>query len=279
MAKILVTGGAGFIGSHLSQMLLAQEHEIVIVDNLDSYYPPSIKQRNLDEIQKTGNYTFIKEDAGHYKAMKKLIRDEHVEVIFHEASRPGVRTSIAEPMTTHKKNVDVTLNLLLISAESEVEFFVNASSSSVYGEPSFLPLDETHDTNPRSPYGVSKLAAEQYTKVFYDIYGLPTVSLRYFTVYGPRMRPDLAIFLFTHHLLNSTQPTIFGDGEQTRDFTYVDDIVKANLGVLEKRPRGEIINIGSGSQVSINQLFQILLDITGTTLMPVYTEKAKGDVS
>lgn len=194
-------------------------------------------------------------------------------------ARPGVRYSIDNPLTSHTHNVISTLNLLKASLENDIEYFVNASSSSVYGEPLSLPYDESHPTKPISPYGVSKLTAEHYTRCFYEIYGLPTVSLRYFTVYGPRMRPDLAIFSFLRKIISGNPPIIYGTGEQKRDFTYVEDIVQANLQALAIRPKGEIFNIGSGKTISINDIFQILIDITGSTLEPRYEERVIGDVS
>jgi len=279
MAKILVTGALGFIGSNLTQALIRQEHEVIAIDNFDPYYPAFIKKHNLEEIKKVGKFTFIKGDLRDYSFMKKLIQDERIEIIFHESALPGVRKSIENPIETNRTNVDATLNLLSISSQGELELFVNASSSSVYGDPIYLPLDEAHPTNPISPYGVSKLAAEHYASIFFRIYGLPTVSLRYFTVYGPRMRPDLAIFSFTKSLLDNKRPIVYGNGEQTRDFTYVDDIVEANIKTLERKPKGEVINIGSGKRVSINQILQFLIAVTGKNIKPIYKEKVKGDVS
>ncbi len=279
MAKILVTGGAGFIGSHIAQRLILEGHEIIVIDNFDSYYPTAIKKRNLEEMKKVGKFTFMKESLEDYNSIKKIVDEERVEIVFHEAARPGVRISVDDPLRTHEQNVTPTLNLLWISVESEIELFVNASSSSVYGEPSYLPLDETHPTRPISPYGISKLAAEHYTHCFFKIYGLPTVSLRYFTVYGPRMRPDLAIFSFTKMLFDDKQPVVFGDGEQKRDFTYVDDVVEANLKVLERKPKGAVMNIGFGENISINDLLKLLIKITGKNVQPTYKEKVKGDVS
>jgi UDP-glucose 4-epimerase len=279
MASILVTGGAGFIGSHLAQALVQRGHHVVVVDNMDAYSPCAIKQHNLEEVHKAGKVLFMKEDAGDYEAMSQLVRQQNIEIIFHQSARPGIRQSLADPLTTHRQNVVTTLHLLQVAVDQDVDLFVNASSSSVYGETSIMPLEETHPLRPISPYGVSKLAAEAYTRCYFSVYGLPTVSLRYFTVYGPRMRPDLAIFIFTRLLLEQQPPVVFGDGEQKRDFTYIDDVVAANLAVLEHPPLGEIINIGYGSHVSINQMLSMLGRLTGSLVTPQYQPKLKGDVS
>jgi len=155
---------------------------------------------------------------------------------------------------------------------------INASSSSVYGKVKYLPFDESHPTQPVSPYGVSKLAAEHYCRVFYEVYGLPTVSLRYFTVYGPRMRPDLAISIFTRKMLANEPITVFGDGEQTRDFTYIDDIVRANCELLRTSAAdGHAMNIGGGHRITVNDLITHLRDITGSTSEVVYSGKQRGD--
>lgn len=279
MAKILVTGGAGFIGSHIAERLILEGHEIIVIDNFDSYYPTTIKKRNLEEMNKIGKFSFIRGSLENYEFIKKIVDEERIEIIFHEAARPGVRISVVDPLRTHKQNVTPTLNLLSVSVEYNIELFVNASSSSVYGEPSYLPFDETHPTIPASPYGISKLAAEHYATCFFKIYGLPTVSLRYFTVYGPRMRPDLAIFSFTKMIFDNKQPVVFGNGEQKRDFTYIDDVVEANIKVLERKPKGEVINIGFGKNISINELLHLIANITGKNIRPEYKEKVKGDVS
>lgn len=279
MANILVTGGAGFIGSHLVQALLSRNHEVTVVDILDDYYPSAIKQRNLDIICALGDVTFVPADAGDYTALRRLVEEQNIEIVFHESARPGIRQSLIDPLISHQQNIAVTLHLLQVAVDCDIDLFVNASSSSVYGEPTALPLEESQPTHPISPYGISKQTAELYTRCFYDVYGLPTVSLRYFTVYGPRMRPDLAIFVFTRNLLEGHQPVVYGDGMQKRDFTYIDDVVAANLAVLDRPPVGEALNIGYGDHISINALLAMLNEITDTNSMPYYQDKIKGDVS
>jgi UDP-glucose 4-epimerase len=276
MAKILVTGGAGFIGSHLAEEL-AETHKVIILDNLDSYYNARIKSENV-RIAEGQGAKFIKGDVTDYDFVEKTIKENTIEIVFHEAARPGVRYSIKDPFLPNRVNITGTLNVLKASLNSHVRKVINASSSSVYGKVEYLPLDERHPTCPLSPYAVSKLAAEQYCRVFYDVYGLPTVSLRYFTVYGPRMRPDLAIPIFTKSVLNNEPPTIFGNGEQTRDFTYVDDIIEANLKLLETdKADGEVLNVGSGRRVTINHIIDILKHLLNSNIESKYIDSMKGD--
>lgn len=277
MSKILITGGAGFIGSHLAENLIRQDHEVVIVDNMDPYYSVKIKEKNLNFIEETGSFTLIKGDITDRDAIKKLIEDG-VEYIFHEAAQPGVRASVIDPIKPYNVNITGTLNVLEAARKSGVKRVINASSSSVYGKVEYLPFDEKHPTQPISPYGVSKLAAELYCKVYNDIYGLPTVSLRYFTVYGPRMRPDLAIPIFTKALMEGKSPTIFGDGKQTRDLTFIDDIISANLRLLDSsKADGEVINVGGGKRIDVNQLYGILMSLIECDIEPIYGDVIKGD--
>jgi len=276
MAKIVITGGAGFIGSHIVEALVS-DHEVVIVDNLDTYYPPALKQRNLDAIREKGDFTFIQGDVTDLAFMKSTI-DDTVDYVYHEAAQAGVRISVENPFKPNQVNVLGTLNVLKASIDAGVKRVINASSSSVYGKVKYLPFDEAHPTMPVSPYGVSKLAAEHYCRVFYEVYGLPTVSLRYFTVYGPRMRPDLAISIFTRKMLANEPITVYGDGEQTRDFTYIDDIVRVNRKLLETSAAdGHAMNVGGGHRITVNDLIAHLREITGSMSEVVYSDKQKGD--
>ncbi len=277
MSKILITGGAGFIGSHLAIKLSEKGHEIIVIDNLDPYYSVTLKSKNLELVLDNENCKFINCDILNYDELESIVKDG-IEYIFHEAAQPGVRASIEAPLKPYKVNIIGTLNILKTAIDNDVKKVINASSSSVYGKVEYLPFNEEHPTNPISPYGVSKLAAEHYCRVFYEIYGISTVSIRYFTVYGPRMRPDLAIPIFTQKFLNNEPPEIFGDGEQTRDFTYVDDIIAANLKFLEtSKLEGEVVNIGSGNRITINVLIKIMKELLKTDLELIYTNRAKGD--
>ncbi|UGV40035.1 SDR family oxidoreductase [Methanococcoides orientis] len=277
MSKIVITGGAGFIGSHIAEGLAKDNHEIVIVDNLDDYYPIDLKKRNIDIALNSGDATFINADITDLSRMKEII-DDTVDYVYHEAAQAGVRISVENPFKPNDINVFGTLNVLKASMDADVKKVINASSSSVYGKVKYMPFDEQHPTEPVSPYGVSKLAAEQYCRVFYEVYGLPTTSLRYFTVYGPRMRPDLAISIFTRKMLANEPITIFGDGEQTRDFTYVEDVVEANKKLLNnKSTDGKILNIGSGNRISVNDLIKNIRELVGSESEVKYAKVQKGD--
>lgn len=274
--KILITGGAGFIGSHLAEKL-SKKNEVIVLDNLDPYYDVRIKKENIKIVESKGA-KFVIGDVTNYDFIERTIKENNIEIIFHEAARPGVRYSIKDPFLPNKVNVIGTLNILKASLDSDVKKVINASSSSVYGKVDYLPFDEKHPTQPISPYGVSKLATEHYCRVFYEVYGLKTISLRYFTVYGPRMRPDLAIPIFAKSILDNISPIIFGDGEQTRDFTYIDDIVDANLKLLKtNRADGEILNIGSGRRVTINYMIDTLKNLLNSDIKLKYVDPIKGD--
>jgi len=277
MSKIVITGGAGFIGSHISEALVSN-NEIVIIDNMDSYYSPSLKQNNLDAIRLKGEFTFIQGDITDIHLVKDVI-DDTADYVYHEAAQAGVRISVKDPIKTTNINITGTINVLQASLDAGVKRMINASSSSVYGKVHYLPFDENHPTQPISPYGVSKLAAEHYCRIFFEVYGLPTVSLRYFTVYGPRMRPDLAISIFTRKMLANEPITVFGNGEQTRDFTYIDDVVKANLDLLKTGAAdGCVMNIGGGYRITLNDLIAHLKKIIESESNVVYSETQKGDV-
>jgi UDP-glucose 4-epimerase len=277
MAKILITGGAGFIGSHLSLALANLDHEVIILDNLDPYYEVALKKKNLDLVTKDGKCKFVQGSILDDELLNSIVKED-IEYIFHEAAQPGVRASVENPLKPNEVNVKGTLLVLEAAKKNDVERVINASSSSVYGEVEYLPFDEKHPTRPLSPYGVSKMVAEHYCRLYYELFDLPTVSLRYFTVYGPRMRPDLAIPIFTRALYKKEKPVIFGDGEQTRDLTYVEDIVTGNLNLLKtKSADGEALNIGGGKRVTLNQLYGYLNEEIGVDIQPIYTDEIKGD--
>ncbi len=250
--KCLVTGGAGFIGSHLVDRLINDGHEVVVLDDLST--------GNYDNINKKALFWTI--DVYYYESMKSIF--DGVDVVFHTAAKARVQPSIKDPISFNKTNVDGTLNLLKLCVDNKVKRFVFSSSSSVYGEVKKLPTKENHDLNPMSPYALQKLIGEQYCKIFSDLYGLETVCLRYFNVYGDRMNLNgaykLVIPIFTEQKLNGEPMTIRGDGEQRRDFTYVGDVVEANIkaGFNAKLPifpcKGDVFNIGNGDNRSVNQL-------------------------
>jgi len=274
--KALVTGGAGFIGSHLVDKLLEHGHHVICLDNFDPYYDPSIKRENIRDCLDNENFELIEGSILDKSLLKKIIQDEGIDYIFHNAAQAGIRVSVENPVKPHEVNTTGTLNVLGASLDSNVKKIINASSSSVYGKAEYLPFDEKHPKTPVSPYGVSKLAAEQYCRVFNEVYGLKTTSLRLFTVYGPRMRPDLAISIFTRRALDNETIEIFGDGKKTRDFTYINDVIEANMKAIKKGD-GEAYNIGSGKRISVIELAEKIIDITQSNSKIIFTEPRKGD--
>lgn len=271
--KALVTGCAGFIGSHLTDKLLDNGYYVIGIDSFTDYYPRKIKEANLEKALKNANFKLIIKDI--------LDMDEFpmVDYVFHEAAQAGVRTSWGKTFEIYaRNNILVTQKLLEFYKDSDIKKFVYASSSSVYGEVYSLPMREETLLNPLSPYGVTKLSAENLCYLYYKNYNLPIVSLRYFTVYGPRQRPDMAFNKFVHNLINGKGITIFGNGEQTRDFTYIDDVVRATILAAENDVVGEVFNIGGGSRISINNVISILEEITGKEANIKYIEKQRGDV-
>ncbi|MDI6903747.1 MAG: SDR family oxidoreductase [Methanocellales archaeon] len=274
---VLVTGGAGFIGSHIIDKLLELDCSVICLDNFDQYYDVNLKRRNIEHHLMDDKFKLVEGDIRDFGLLKNIIRDNDIEIIFHEAAQPGVRASVENPSKTHETNATGTLNVLEASRLIDIEKVIFGSSSSVYGKVKYLPLDEKHPNIPISPYGVSKLMAENYCRVYSEIYGLKTTTLRYFSIYGPRMRPDLAISIFTKKALNGKDIEIFGDGEKTRDFTYITDVVDASIKAIEKGD-GEIYNIGGNDRVSINELAHKIIDITGSKSKIIHTSPQKGDV-
>jgi UDP-glucose 4-epimerase len=243
------------------------------LDNFDDYYDPLIKRKNVEPFLQNEDFHLIEGDIRDKSLMKDILIG--TDYVFHEAAQAGVRISVEDPMKPHEINATGTLNLLETALDSGVKKIINASSSSVYGKVEYLPFDENHPNQPVSPYGVSKLLAEHYCRVFEELYGLKSVCLRYFTVYGPRMRPDLAISIFTKAALKNEPITVFGDGEKTRDFTFIDDIVKANI-ICMKKGSG-VYNIGGGHSISINELASKIIEINESASEIIYTDSMKGD--
>ncbi len=272
---VLVTGGAGFIGSHIVEALVKRGARVRVVDNLSTGY-----LRNLDPV--SSSIDFLQGDLADEAIAHQAV--ENVEVVFHEAALPSVPRSVLNPRETHLASVEATFNLLLAAKSKRVRRVVYAASSSAYGDQPTLPKVETMRPEPLSPYAAAKLVGEYYCQVFNRSYGLETVCLRYFNVFGPRQDPSSpysgVISQFIDRLLKGRRPTIYGDGEQTRDFTYVSNAVEANLLAAEtKRGIGEVINIANGEQVSINQLFQFIRKITGRgEIEPEYQPTRTGDI-
>lgn len=278
---VLVTGGAGFIGGHLSETFAQEGHDVVVLDNFEPYYDLGIKDYNVKisrEAAKSssGSYELVRGSTTDAELVENLVSD--TDVVYHQAAQAGVRTSVKEPRKVNSYNVEGTLNVLDAARDAEIDRVVNASSSSVYGKPEYLPYDEEHPTTPISPYGTSKLAAEHYVRVYNEIYGLPTVSLRYFTVYGPRMRPNMAITNFVSRCLHGEPPVVYGDGSQTRDFTYIEDVVDANRRLLtDDSADGTVMNIGSTDNVDILTLAEVVRDAINPDLEIEFSDRHASD--
>ena len=279
--NILVTGGAGFIGGHLAESFIKEGHNVTTLDILEPFYDLGLKQHNLDAARQAattteGSYEFVEGSTTDKSLVDELVED--VDVIYHQAAQAGVRASVDEPTKVTEYNINGSQTILEAARRHDVDRVVNASSSSVYGKPQYLPYDEDHPTEPVSPYGASKLAVEHYMRVYNEVYDLPTVSLRYFTVYGPRMRPNMAISNFVSRCMRGEPPEIYGDGKQTRDFTYVDDIVEANHSLLtDDSADGETMNIGSTDNIDIATLAEVVRDEIDPSLTIEYTEAREGD--
>ncbi|NWG09184.1 MAG: SDR family oxidoreductase [Nitrososphaerales archaeon] len=275
MLRILVTGGAGFIGSHLVDKLLQDGFEVIVLDDLSIGRVTNIRHHLKDR-----RFKMIEGDIREEKVVKRAVKG--VEVVIHEAAISSVEGSIKDPIKTHNINVNGTLNLLNLSIKEGVKRFVFASSASVYGDLN-PPHREDSQPKPMSPYAVSKLSCEYYCKVFHRIYGLETICLRYFNVYGPRQIKGSysgVITNFIDKLKKDKPPVIFGDGLQTRDFIYISDVVEASLIALKSdEGMGEVFNIATGKSITINEMAQTLIKLKGkNSLEPIHAEPRKGDI-
>jgi UDP-glucose 4-epimerase len=274
--KALVTGAAGFIGSHLTGALLDREAEVVGLDCFTDYYPRSIKESNLRHNRGKAGFTFV--EARIQDANLPALLDG-VTHVFHLAAQAGVRKSWGRDFRIYtENNVDATQQLLEACAGGRLQRFVYASSSSLYGDNVSIPMREDALPQPVSPYGVTKLAAEQLCYLYFVNHGVPTTSVRYFTVYGPRQRPDMAFNRFIDAALSGTPITLYGDGEQTRDFTYVDDAVAATIAAGDRGVPGKAYNVGGGSRVTVNQVLEIVGRLAGKRLDIRREPTQKGDM-
>lgn len=274
----LVTGAAGFIGSHLSERLLQRGWTVRGVDAFLDYYPRSFKEKNLQAVLGHDAFAFLEEDLVVTDCSRLL---EGVDVVFHLAAQAGVRKSWGESFQIYTtNNVDATQRLLEAAARrpQALRAFVLASSSSVYGDVQTFPMREDGPTQPISPYGVTKLACEALCSLYWKAYEVPSVGLRYFTVFGPRQRPDMAFNRFIRAMLAGEPLQVYGDGEQTRDFTYVADAVEATIASAERGQPGAVYNIGGGAQVTINEIITILARVAGLKPDVRYVEAQRGDM-
>ena len=274
MAGKLVTGGAGFIGSHLAERLVDLGHEVRVLDNFTTG-----RRQNIAHLE--GRIEVIEGDIRDEATTAKAVAG--MDTVFHLAALASVPRSVDDPVTSNDVNVRGSLNMLVASRDAGVRRFVYSSSSSVYGDTPELPKREEMPARPMSPYAVAKLAGEYYTRTFYGLYGLETVCLRYFNVFGPRQDPGsqyaAVVPIFTTRLLEGRGPTIYGDGEQSRDFTYVSSVVDANVLASEKAgAEGGVFNVARGHTITVNELYSRLQGLTGTTVDAVYESSRPGDV-
>ncbi|NOR13111.1 MAG: NAD-dependent epimerase/dehydratase family protein [Candidatus Aminicenantes bacterium] len=272
----LVTGTAGFIGSHLSRRLLKEGFSVIGVDSFTDYYPRWIKERNLSTLKSENNFSFLEEDINSLDLNRLL---QNVDCVFHLAAQAGVRASWGQSFSEYiRNNIEATQRLLEESKEQPLHKFIFASSSSVYGYCPELPMSESSPLLPYSPYGVTKLAAENLCYLYSKNYGVPTISLRFFTVYGPGQRPDMAFHKFFKSTSENKPITVFGTGEQTRDFTYINDIINAIFACIEHGQTGETYNLGGGNRKMLKDLLPLFEEICGKKISVKWEEKQKGDV-
>lgn len=274
--KYLVTGGAGFIGSNIVKELLAQNNFVRVVDNLSTG-----RKENIQEFLQNPNFEFIEGDLTNLEVARNVAKG--IDFVLHQAAVPSVPRSIEDPLRSHDANITATLNMLIASRDQKVKKFVYASSSSIYGDNPQLPKKEDFPIMPISPYALTKYAGERYAQIFYKIYGLNTICLRYFNVFGPKQNPNsqyaAVIPKFIIDILGKKKPVIYGNGEQSRDFTFVQNVVEANiLAASSDKGNGEVFNVACNQETSLNQLVVILEEIIGWKVGAGYKEARQGDV-
>ncbi|MBC8500871.1 MAG: SDR family oxidoreductase [Nanoarchaeota archaeon] len=274
MTTVLITGIAGFIGSNTAEQLLKKDYNVVGIDNFSTG-----NKNNIKHFIKKVN--FKRGDVTNLRFLKRIMKN--VDYVLHYAALPSVPYSVNHPKETHDVNVKGTFNVLLAARDSGVRKVIFASSSAVYGNTNKLPIKEGQELNPFSPYAAHKIIGEQYCKLFYNVYGLRTTSLRYFNVYGPRQNPNseyaAVIPKFLSLMKKGKKPIIYGDGKQTRDFIFVDDVIKLNLLAMKsKKSDGKVYNVASGKRTSVLELVEIMNEVLGTDLKPIHEKSRPGDV-
>ena len=277
--KYLVTGGAGFIGSHLIDRLLSDGHSVICIDNFDNFYDPSIKWQNIKYALKNKNFKLIQGDIRDKSILKSCFKKNEIDIVIHLAARAGVRPSIEQPELYYDVNVIGTLRLLETMREFNIKKMIFASSSSVYGNNKKVPFSETDNVNfPISPYAATKKAGELLCYTYHHLYNFDVFCLRLFTVYGPRQRPEMAIHLFTRNLLEDKPIKMFGDGSSKRDYTFIDDIIDGIIASLETLKGYEIINLGESKTISLANLISIIEKITSKNACIEKLSVQPGDV-
>lgn len=281
---VLVTGGAGFIGSHVCEKLLQRGDEVIIIDNLNNAYDPEIKRQHLFEIQQSdfnNKLTIYIEDICNEKEIKNIFEQHHIDTLCHLAARAGIRPSINDPVEYIETNIKGTAILFELAKNHKINNIVFASSSSVYGERTnekgFMESDQTDQQS--SPYGMTKKAGELLARTYFHLYKMPITCLRFFTVYGPRARRDMAPYIFMNAIYNNKPIIVFGDGTALRDFTYIDDIVDGIIKAIDTPLGFEILNLGQGNPITVSELINILEKIIGKKAEIIFKESILGDVS
>jgi len=262
--RLLVTGGAGFIGSHLCERLIREGHDVTCLDNFNTYYDPNIKRKNVQALLSHPCFRLIEGDILQYRLLKKIFKEGNFKVVIHLAARAGVRPSIQQPRLYQKVNVEGTVNLFELSTQMEISKFILASSSSVYGNNKKVPFSEEDPVDfPISPYAATKKACELLGYTYSSLYSLSITCLRFFTVYGPRQRPDMAIYKFTKNIIEGKAISLYGDGSSQRDYTYITDIIDGVIKAIQQCEGYHIYNLGESQVVKLHRLIRLLEEIIG----------------
>jgi len=275
--SILVTGGAGFIGSHVCEMLLSKGENVVCLDNINDYYNPTYKEKNLEGLENPA-FKFYKADIREFEAVKEVFEKEDIHKVVHLAARAGVRPSIEQPLLYEEVNIKGTINMLECARQHDVKNFVFGSSSSVYGDVKEVPFREDGPVSPISPYGATKRAGELFCYAYHKLYGMNVTCLRFFTVYGPRNRPDMAIFKFVDAAYKGETIKVFGDGTSKRDYTYVGDIAAGIVAASERDLGFEEINLANSRTVALTELISTIEEKTGKKMNLEHIPDQLGDM-
>lgn len=277
--NLLITGGAGFIGSHLCEAALEKGHSVICIDNFNNYYDPRIKERNIKKCLKSKNFTLFRKDITNLDELEGIFKKNKFEQVVHLAAAVGVRDSIKRPLYFEEVNIRGTLNLLELCKKFGIKKFISASSSSIYGENKKIPFSESDDTNNIvSPYAATKRASEILCETYSKLYEISIICLRFFTVYGPRGRPEMAPYKFTKLICEEKEVPMFGDGESKRDYTYISDIVDGILSAIDKDFEFEIINIGDSTPIELRKLISVIEKIVGKKAKIKNLPFQKGDI-
>lgn len=278
--NILITGGAGFIGSHLVDKLLALKNKVIAIDNFDPFYEKEIKEQNIKKASEFDLFKLYKVDILDKIKLNEIFKENEIEIIIHLAAKAGVRPSIIKPLECYKTNVEGTLNLLECCKDHNIDKFIFASTSSIYGNNQKVPFSENDPVdNPISPYAATKKGAELLCHNYYHLYGINMFCLRFFTVYGPRQRPDLAIHKFFNLMSKNEEIPLFGDGSTSRDYTFIDDIIDGVLKSIKKIKGYEIINLGESETISLLGLVSSIEEIMGKKAKRQFLPMQPGDVN